>query len=359
VHEKMIAEDQNTDAPQNWIEKIKRYKTRLSIGVAIAVVLVGALSHYKNERVKEKLAQAIAEYQKKLLLIGGEIDYENLECSGIIATDCTLKGIKFSMLGQEQLSIASLRLGDVAELSKIKELPNGKRVKAAIDIDARQVILPRPLMAQMIAHNVSNAFQENTLSKLNAFDLTLQGELEGTSALMEHFEIERLRIDNAIMPIEFSMKADKIAAMNPDSMILQNFSLSLENRAVSDVTFESVKSFLATLSKEEQTLLLKEFSLTPADMEDKEKASEAINTAIAKRFEGDLALTQGIVEKELIRAIIKMLKGDADAITLQGENKNNLSLGQIQNALANTATMSDESAQKFMEDKFDIAVKTN
>jgi len=359
VHEDIIDTGSNKNGSKNWKEILKAYKVPIAIGAAVIIVAVGALSHYKNERVKEELVKAIDEYKKSLVLIGGELNYDGIECSGIFSTDCTLDNIKVSVMGQEQLSIASLRLGDVTELRTLKGLSKGEKVKASIDIDAQRVILPKPLMAQMIAHNVSNAFQENTLAKLNAFDLAFQAEVEGSSSLMDHFEIGRLRIDNDVMPIEFSMKADKIAANDPDSMILQHFSLSLENKAVSDVTFESVKSFLSTLPLEDQEVFLKEFSLTPNDMEDKPKASKAINAAIAKRFEGDLATTPGLVEKELTRAVIKILRGDAREITLRGENQNNLSLLDIQNALAQTMNMDDEAAQTYMKDKFDIAVTTD
>lgn len=359
MHEEIIETGTKESVCKRSKEILKRYKIPLSVGAAVMIVAVGALSHYKNERAKEELEKAIAEYQKTLVGIGGELHYGGVECSGIFSTDCTLDNIKVSILGQEQLSITSLRFGDVAQLRTLKGLSKGEKVKASIDIDARHVILPKPLMAQMVARNVSNAFQENTLARLNAFDLAFQADMEGTSSLLDHFEIGKLRIDNNVMPIEFSMKADKVAADNPDSMVLQNFSLSLEDRAISDVTFESVKSFLKTLPAQDQESFLKEFSLTPKDMQDKAKASKVINAAIAKQFEGDLAMTPGIVEKELTRAVIKILRGDAREITLRGENQNNLSLGDIQKALEQTVTMDDEAAQKYMKDKFDIEVKTN
>lgn len=176
---------------------------------------------------------------------------------------------------------------------------------------------------------------------------------------LKHLNIDSLRIDNAIMPIEFTMKARDVSSQAPDSMILETFALHAENRSISDVTYESVKSFVDTLSTTDQAVFLKEFGLSPEDMKDRKKAAAAINTAIAKRFESDLPSTSGVVEKELIRAMIQMLKGDEDMISLEGKNQNNLTMVQIQNALQQSSTMSEEEAKKFMDDKFKIEVKAH
>jgi len=343
----------------SFIEKIKRYKIQLSVAAAVLVVAVSAAAHYKNELVKEKLVDGIAEYQKNLLLVGGEIAYTSIDCSGLISTDCEIKGIKLSFLGQEQLSIGSLRVGNVEEFQSLQELSEGKSIKTSIDIEADSVALPKTLLAQVIAQNVSNAFQQNTLEKLGSVNLELKGELEGDATTMKEIVIDRFVIDNAIMPIRFSMKAREVTGLAPDSMILENFSLSAKNRALSDVTYGSVKSFVDLLKPEEKEVFLKEFGLTPMSMEDKEKASLAINEAMAKRFEADLPETRGVVEKELLRAIIKLLKAEATEIVLEGENKKELSIAQVQNALSLSSTMSEDAAHKYMDDKFTITVKAD
>ena len=337
----------------------KKYKIHLSVAAAIVVVGVSALSHYKNEKVKEELAKSLSEYQNTLVLMGGEMKYDGIDCSGIITTDCEIEALKFSMLGQEQLSIGSLRLGDVESLSEFKAFSKGESVKASIDIEADEVALPKPIIAQMIAQNVSNAFQQNTLSKLSSINLAFKGEVEGTQMHLKHLEIEQFRIDNAIMPLEFSMSAREISSSAPDSMILDEFSLSIENRAIADVTYESVKSFIDTLKEEEKGIFLKEFALSSHDMNDRKKASIAINNAIAKRFEADLPMTPGVVEKELIRAMVKMLKGETDTIVLEGKNKNDLTMVRIQNALQQSSTMSEQEAEKYMADKFKIDVSVD
>ena len=94
-------------------------------------------------------------------------------------------------------------------------------------------------------------------------------------------------------------------------------------------------------------------------MNNRQKASVAINNAIAKRFEADLPMTPGIVEKELIRAMVKMLKGETDTIILEGKNQNDLTMVKIQNALQQSSSMSEEAAKKFMDDKFKIEVKAD
>jgi len=337
----------------------KKYKIHLSVMAAIVVVGVSALSHYKNEKVKEELIKSLSEYQESLVLMGGEMKYDSLDCSGILITDCEIEALKFSMLGQEQLSIGSLRLGDVESLSEFKAFSKGESVKASFDIEADNVALPKPIIAQMIAQNVSNAFQQNTLSKLSSINLTLKGEVEGTQMHLKHLEIDQFRLDNAIMPLEFSMNARDVSSSAPDAMILERFSLSIENRAIADVTFESVKSFVDTLKEEEKGIFLKEFALTPSDMNDRKKASAAINAAIAKRFEADLPSTPGIVEKELIVAMVKMLKGETDTIVLEGKNQNDLTMVKIQSALQQSSTMSEEAAAKYMADKFKIEVKVD
>lgn len=342
-----------------FLEKIKRYKIHLSVAAALLIVGVSAASHIKNERVKEELIKSIGEYQKNLLLVGGEMQYGSIDCSGIIFTDCEIEGIKLSLLGQEQLSIGLLRLGDVEEFGAFKELSEGKSITASIDIEAQAVSLPKTLIAQMVAQNVSNAFQQNTLEKLNQVNLELKGEIEGDATMLKHIVIDRLLIDNAIMPILFSMKAREFSAMSPDAMILDHFSLSAENRALFDVTYESVKSFVDLLKPEEKGVFLKEFGLTSADMGNKEKASSAVNFTMAKRFETDLADTKGVVEKEFIRAIIKILKAEATEIVLRGENKREMSMAQVQNALLQSSGMSEKAAEKFMEDKFRITVETD
>lgn len=337
----------------------KKYKIHLSVAAAVLVVGISAFSHYKNGRVQEELIKSLDEYAQSLVLIGAEMKYGSVDCSGIITTDCEIEGIKLSMMGQEQLSIQSLRLGDVESLAQFKSFGKGETIDASIDIEADEVALPKPIIAQLIASNVSNAFQQNTLTKLSTIDLALKGDIEGNSMHLKHLNIDSLRIDNAIMPIEFTMKARDVSSQAPDSMILETFALHAENRSISDVTYESVKSFVDTLSTTDQAVFLKEFGLSPEDMKDRKKAAAAINTAIAKRFESDLPSTSGVVEKELIRAMIQMLKGDEDMISLEGKNQNNLTMVQIQNALQQSSTMSEDEAKKFMDDKFKIEVKAH
>lgn len=347
--------EENTNEPF-----YKKYKIHLSVAAAVLVVGVTALAHYKNEQVKEELVKAISQYQEGLVLIGGEMSYKSIDCGGIITTDCEIETIKFSIMGQEQLSIGSLRLGNVEDLAKFKGFAQaGENIKASIDIEADEVALPKAMIAQLIAQNVSNAFQQNTLTKLSSINLALKGEVEGNAMHIKHLEIDSFQIDNAIMPLEFSMRARDVSSQAPDAMILEEFTLTLENRAISDVTYESVKSFTDTLQKDDKAIFLKEFALTPADMNDRKKASSAINAAIAKRFESDLPNTPGVVEKDLIRAMIQMLKGEIEEISLEGENQNNLSMVQIQNALQQSSTMKDSEARKFMEDKFKIEVEVD
>jgi hypothetical protein len=260
------------------------------------------------------------------------------------------------MMGQEQLSISSLRLGDMEGLKKFKAFSKGDSVKATIDIEANKVAIPQPMIAQMIARNVSNAFQKNTIEKLSSMNLALKGEVEGSKMDIKHLKINRFRIDNAIMPLEFSMSASDISSAVPNSMILQKFALSIENRAISDVTYESIKSFVDTLKEEDKKIFLKEFTLLPSDMNDRKKASNTINNVIAKRFESDLLTTQGVVKKELIRAVIQMLKGEITTITLEGKNQNNLTMVQVQSALQKSSAMNDQEAKKYMDDKFMIGV---
>jgi hypothetical protein len=360
----------NEELPREQLENIereekgntlffKKYKLHLSVAAAVLVVGVSALAHHKNEQVKEELVKAISEYQESLLLIGGEMSYKSIDCSGLISTDCEIEKIKFSLMGQEQLSIGSLRLGNVEEFSELKAFGKGESVKASIDIEADEVALPKAILGQIISQNVSNAFQQSTLGKLSTINLSLKGEVEGDAMNINRLELDRFRIDNTIMPLEFSMRARNVSSETPDTMILERFALTVENRAISDVTYESIKSFTDTLSNEEKSIFLKEFSLTPTELNDKEKGSRAINTAIAKRFEADLPNTQGVVEKDLIRAMIQMLKGEIDQITLVGKNQKELTMVQIQNALLQSSSMNDEEARKFMEDKFKIKVEAD
>lgn len=334
----------------------KKYKIHLSIAAAIIVVGVSALSHYKNTIVKEQLINSISHYQEELLLSGGEMKYGDVDCSGIFTTDCEIKAIKFSLMGQEQLSVRSLRLGDVAELSELKKYLNGENIDASIDIEADDVVLPKPILAQIVTQNVSNAFQEKTLSKLGKVSFTLRGDVEGSATNIKLLNIDQFRIDNAIMPLEFSMSARNISNTSPDMMIMDHFILTMEDRAISDVTYESVKSFADTLEMDEKEEFLKEFNLTSSQMNDRAKASHLINVAIAKHFEADLPNTPGVIEKDLIRAMIGMLKGESREITLEGQNKKELTMLQLQNALQHSSTMNDGEAQKYMDDKFKLEV---
>jgi hypothetical protein len=337
----------------------QKYKIHLSIAAAVLVVATSAASYYKNTKIKDELINAMKEYQEGLVMIGGEMKYDSIECGGLIATDCEIKGIKLSVMGQEQFSIGSLRLGDVGELSELKTFSEGKDIDASFDIEADEVVLPKPLLAQLIAQNVSNAFQQSTLDKLNSINFALKGDVEGHSMHVKRLEVDQLRIDNAIMPFEFSMDAREIKSETPDSMILESFELGIENRAVSDVTYESVKRFADGLNPQEQGVFLKEFGLSAADLNDKAKAAKAINSAIAKRFESDLTSASGVAEKDLIQAMVKMLKGETSTIALIGQNQKELTMAQIQNALIQSATMGDAEGRKFMEDKFKIEVSTD
>lgn len=342
---------------QRFKELLIRYKKHLSLTAAVLIVGLSAGSYIKNERIKAELTEAIAEYQKSLLPMGGEMTYASLSCSGLIWTDCRIDSIRLSLLGQEQLSIGSLRIGDVEGLSHLKAFAEGKAHKASIDIEAREITLPKPLIAQMVAQNVSDPFQKNTLEKLSTLSLALEGEWEGDTSMLSHLQIERLLIDNAIMPIEFSMKAREVSGAHPESMILEKFSFSVRDRAISDVTYDSVKSFLQTLQPEEQKTFLKEFALNPSDMGDSAKASRAINAAIAQNLEKSLKETGGVVEKELLRGMIKLLLGEAERISLEGKNKSAMTLMQVQDLLSHAYNMNEEEAARYMENKFTIDVE--
>jgi hypothetical protein len=56
--------------------------------------------------------------------------------------------------------------------------------------------------------------------------------------------------------------------------------------------------------------------------------------------------------------MIQMLKGEATRIVLEGENQKDLSISQIQSALAESSTMGDEKGRKYLEDKFQLSVET-
>lgn len=356
MNEERKAEEQPA---KNWKEKLGQYKIHLSVATAVLAVGMSALVHYKNERIKDEMIKTIGEYQKGLLLVGGEIDYDSLDCSGILSTSCKIEGIRLSVMGQEQLSIKSLRLGNVEELGALKGFIEGGDTEVNVDIEIDEIALPQPLIAALVAKNVSSAFQQNATEKLGTLNLVLKAQIEGSPGLIKNLVIERLWIDNAIMPIEFSMEASDISSGMPDSMVLRKFSLGAEDRAISDVTYESISSLYTQLPPGERGHFLKEFGLKSSDMNDKAKASSAIKNTIAKRFETDLAMTQGSVEKELIRAMIAVLKGEADEITLKGENKGQYTMLQVQNFLLQTAGMNEEEGKRFMEDKFVIEVESD
>lgn len=337
----------------------KKYKIQLSIITAIVAVGISALSYYKNTKVREELIRMISAYQEELLLSGGEMKYGDIKCNGIFTTDCEIKAVKLSILGQEQLRIRSLRLGDVEELSELKGYLEGKNIDASIDIEADDVVLPKPVLAQIVTQNVSNAFQEKTLSKLGMLSFVLRGDIDGNAKNIKRLNIDQFRIDNAIMPLEFSMSARNVSNTSPDLMIMDHFILTMEDRAISDVTYESVKSFADTLESDDKEEFLKEFNLTSSDMNDRAKASHLINVAIAKHFEADLPNAPGAIEKDLIRAMIGMLKGESREITLEGKNQKDLTMLQLQNALQQSSTMHGEEAQKYMDDKFKLEVDSD
>ncbi len=360
MNEETRNEAQQTDAEsKSWRSRIKRYRIHLSVGMAVLVVGVSALIHYKNGRIEEELIKAVSEYQKGLLAVGGELSYDSLTCSGFLSTDCTARGIRLSLLGEEQLSIASLRVGKVEEIAALKGFVEGGNARISIDVEIEEARLPRPLIEKFVAQNVSDAFQQSTLEKLGALNLELKATIEGSPGLIKNLDIDCLKLDNAIMPIRFSMKASDIASGMPDSLVLQTFTLEAENRAISEVTYESVRRFAESLGSEEKVLLLKEFGLSHDEMKEKEKASLAINETIAKRFEADLSGTTGIVEQELIRAMISMLRGEAEEIVLRGSNQKRYTLLQIQNFLIQSSAMSQEESKRFMSDKFVIEVETD
>jgi len=357
VQEKHSNTHRDDHVATNWIDRIKRYKVPLSIGAAFIIVGVSALAHYKNERLKEELIRSIGEYGQSLALIGADLTYGSVECSGIFSTDCDIDTLRFSLLGQEQMSVKSLHLGNLEGYKALKEFSEGKAVNASIAVEAKEIVLPKPLIAQMVAQNVSGLFQDKTLEKLHTLNLAFRGEFEGESSKMEHLSIDHLRIDNAIMPVEFSMEAKELSSESAETMVLESFSLSVENRAISDVTYESVKKVYDTLDAEDKTLLLKEFSLKPEDFGDRAKAAAAINAAIAKQMESDAQKIRGGVEKDLIQGIAKVLRGEAKTIRIVGENHGNLPLSEVQNLLSQSSGMDEKEARRFMEDKFTIDVE--
>lgn len=57
--------------------------------------------------------------------------------------------------------------------------------------------------------------------------------------------------------------------------------------------------------------------------------------------------------------MIKMLQGEIDTISLEGKNKNDLTMVQIQEALQKSSTMSEAEAKKYLDDKFQVEVTTD
>lgn len=351
------AQPQGQSVLKTGKEVLRRYKIPLAVAAAVIGVGISAAVHYKNDRMREKLARSIEEYRRELMPVGGELRYDDLGCSGVFSTECTVRGIAFSMMGEEQLSIQSLRLGKMEELEALKRFGKGESVSASVDIEIEGMALPKPVVAQIVSQNVSDPFQHYTLEQLNTIGFALEAEISGSPALIETLEIERLRIDNAVMPIEFTMEASRLSGNSPDAMVLHRFSLSAEDRAISDVTYASVAAFAARLTPPDRALFLKEFGLRPSQMEDKAKASDAINRAIAKRFETDLARMSGIVEKEVVRAMIALLRGEADTIILRGENRENHTVGEIQQFLLHSSAMGEEAAKAYMDERFIIEVE--
>ena len=54
-----------------------------------------------------------------------------------------------------------------------------------------------------------------------------------------------------------------------------------------------------------------------------------------------------------------MLKGDSTEIEVSGVNKKGLSMAQLQNTLLQSAIMDDERSKQFLEELFEVKIKTD
>lgn len=316
------------------VEWLQNNRILVSVIGAVAVVIISALVHYKNAKAEEEVIKAISEYQKTLLGVGGEIHYDSVECSGIFDTQCDINEISISFLGQEQLSAKVIRFGDIAEFAKMEELKEGKDIEMDFDFSAQELSLPKPMMAEMVRQNVSEAFAQNTLEKLQTIDIELKGTFKGNNSMIDTLELDHLNIDNMIMPIRISLVGRNVSSESLEKMVLDSFSITFEDKAISDVTYESIAQFAKLLSAEEQELFLKNFKLVPKDLQERAKASRIINNTLADELESELKQATGKTQHQLIEALVKILRKEAEEVTIQVQNDKGVSFEVLQKILS-------------------------
>jgi len=312
------------------------HKNKLAVSIISAVLLVGtsAVVDYKNTRAEEEVIKVIAEYQKSLMGVGGEIKYDSVECSGIFNTQCDIENVLISFLGQEQLSAKVIRFGDIAEFTQMEQLKEGKTIELDFDFSAEELSLPKPMIAEMVRQNVSEAFAQNTLERLQNIDLHIEGTFIGSNTHIEKIELDHLNLENEIMPIRVSLVGRDLSTESIESMVLESFSIEFENKAIGDVTFESISQFAKMLPLSEQRLFLKNFNLEPNDLKERAKASRIINNAIADEFETELKQASGRTQHQLIEALIKVLRNETDTVTIEVKNENAVRFTELQNMLS-------------------------
>lgn len=311
-------------------------KNKFVVSAVVAVILVGlsAFADYKNSKAEEEVIKVIAQYQKTLLAVGGEIKYDSVECSGIFSTQCDINKVSVSFLGQEQLSAKVIRFGDIGEFARMKELKEGKTIEMDFDLSAQELSLPKPMVAEMVRQNVSEAFAQNTVEKLQNVDIEIEGTFTGNNTHIQKLELDHLDIENEIMPIRLSLVGRDISPDSLESMTLESFSIEFEDKAIADVTFESIAQFAKMLPDTEQRIFLKNFKLVPDDLKERAKASRIINNVLADEFETELKLSSGETQHRLIEALIKVLRHEADTVTIEVKNEKSVPFTDLQKMVA-------------------------
>jgi len=316
------------------LEWFHKYKLPLSVIGAVVLVGVSAVVDYKNTKAEEEVVKVISEYQKSLLGVGGEIKYDSVECSGIFSIQCDISNVSVSFLGQEQLSAKVIRFGDIEEFTQMEQLKEGKTIEMDFDFSAEELSLPKPMIAEVVRQNVSEAFAQNTLEKLQTIDVEIEGTFIGSNTHIEKIELDHLNLENAIMPIRVSLVGRNVSTEYIESMVLESFSIEFENKAIADVTFESIVQFSKMLPSSEQRLFLKNFNLEPDDLKERAKASRTINNALADEFEMELKQASGTTQHQLIEALIKVLRKEADTITIEVKNEKSVKFEELQKILS-------------------------
>ncbi len=240
-------------------------KKSIIIGiVAVAIIAVIALVQYKNSKIESEIIAFLDDSNANASKLGASLEYSSVKCNGLISTDCSVKNLELGTLFFEKMSIDEININGVEKLEGFKKISSNESSNAAFDLEIKNLYVPDSLLSMMLNDMSEDYAQDSLLSIFQNVDIALKGDVDGDGAYFKTLNIDKFRMNNNLMPFEFSMKARELDVAEPMGMLLDSMVVETEykdmdflSRIISGVYDDVSNDELKTLALEsiEQDLI--------------------------------------------------------------------------------------------------------